>query len=132
MQVMESVFHKQIAAIVLVCIGLLSSESAWALRCGNRLVLEGMHEALVIEICGDPVSTRQIGLVLRPYVVKRPAGIGNLHATRYVYSGYHQELLVTEMIFNFGPHKLMRIVRFEGGQVKSIRTTGYGYIEKRE
>lgn len=131
MRVTDSVFHKQIAAVVVVCIGLLSSESAWALRCGSKLVLEGMHESLVIEICGDPVSTRQIGLVLRPYVVNRPAGSGNLHATRYVYSGYHQELSVTEMVFNFGPHKLMRIIRFEGGLLTSIRTAGYGYIEKR-
>ena len=129
MRVRESVFHKQIAAIVLLCIGLLSSESAWALRCGNKLVLEGMHESRVIQICGDPVSTRQIGLVLRPYVVNRPAGVGHFYATRYAYSGYHQELIVTEMVFNFGPHKLMRIIRFEGGQLKSIRTAGYGYIE---
>jgi len=131
MRVMDSVFHKQIATVVLVCSGLLSCESAWALRCGSKLVLEGMHDFRVIEICGDPVSTRQIGLVVQPYFVRQPAGIGHLRATRYVYAGYYHQVSVTEMVFNFGPHRLMRIIRFEGGQLASIRTAGYGYLEKR-
>ena len=126
---MKSVFHKSIVTIALVCFVLLASESAWALRCGNRLVLEGMHESRVIAICGDPVAIQQLGYVLRPYVVTQPAGFGHLRGTRHVYTGYHQEIIVTEMVFNFGPHKLMRIIRFEGGQLTSIRTAGYGYIE---
>jgi len=34
------------------------------------------------------------------------------------------------MVFNFGPHKLIRILRFEGGLLTSIKTAGYGYHEK--
>jgi len=128
---MKSILHKPIATMALLGLVLLGSESAWALRCGHRLVLEGMHESLVISLCGDPVATRQLGYVIRPYVVARPAGTGHLHVTRHVYSGYYQEISVTEMVFNFGPHKLMRIIRFEGGQLASIKTAGYGYIEKR-
>jgi hypothetical protein len=33
------------------------------------------------------------------------------------------------MLFNFGPHRLMRLIRFEGGVVRSIETAGYGYLE---
>jgi hypothetical protein len=106
----------------------LVSETAWALRCGNQLVKEGMLESQVIAICGDPVETRQLGYVLRPYVVTQSAG--SMHGTRHVYSGFHQELSVSQMVFNFGPHKLMRILRFEGGQLTSITTAGYGYLEK--
>ncbi|GJL96055.1 MAG: hypothetical protein DHS20C05_24600 [Hyphococcus sp.] len=106
---------------------LLASESAWALRCGNRLIQEGMHEARVIELCGDPVSTRQVGYVLRPYIIRQPVGISVSQGSRHVYGGYHQELNVTEMLFNFGPHKLMRLIRFEGGRLTDIRTAGYGH-----
>lgn len=127
---MKPLFRNSIATFAVLSSVLLFSESAWALRCGTRLVKEGMHESLVIAICGDPVSTQQLGIVLRPYIRTRPAGLAGLHATQYVYGGYHQGLSVTEMVFNFGPHKLMRIIRFEGGQLASIRTSGYGYHER--
>ena len=110
---------------------LLMSDSAWALRCGSRLIKEGMVESQVIELCGQPESIRQLGNVLRPYIVKRPAGGTGLHSTRRVYGGFHQELAITEMLFNFGPHKLMRVIRFEGGRLTSVETAGYGHREKK-
>jgi hypothetical protein len=108
---------------------LAPASDAWALRCGNRVVKEGMHEARVIDLCGEPTSVRELGYVLRPYIVKVPTGSFGHHGMRRVYGGYHQEMLVTEMLFNFGPHRLMRLIRFEGGVVKSIETAGYGYLE---
>ena len=45
------------------------------------------------------------------------------------YGHYLQEVLATEMLFNFGPRKLMRRLVFEGGLLTSISTMGYGYIE---
>jgi len=124
---MKPAFQNVVITVLLTCLLLLVSNSAWALRCGSRLVTEGMHEARVVALCGDPVSTRQLGYVLRPYIIKRPAGISVAHGTRHIYGGYHQELDVKEMLFNFGPHKLMRLIRFEGGQVTEITTAGYGY-----
>lgn len=114
-------------SIVLATALLLGCDNAWALRCGSRLVKVGMHEAQVIELCGEPVSVRRLGYVLRPYILKRPAGKPGLHQTRRIYGGYHQELAVQEMLFNFGPHKLMRVLRFEGGALTSIETAGYGH-----
>lgn len=73
---------------------MLISDPAHALRCGSRLVKDGMH------------------------------------STRHIYSGFHEELLVAELTFNFGPRKLIRVLRFEGSQLTSIRTAGYGYREK--
>jgi len=113
-----------------VCCGLLLFNDAWALRCGNRIIQEGMSETRVIQLCGEPFSTRYLGYVLRPYVVKRPSGIGGLSSQRHVYAGFHQELAVTEMLFNFGPRKLMRRIRFEGGLLTSIETAGYGHRPK--
>jgi hypothetical protein len=110
---------------------LLTSEAALALRCGNRIVKQEMLESEVVAICGEPTSVRHLGFVLVPYIIKVPAGEPGNHAVRRVYGGYHQQLPVIEMLFNFGPHRLMRIIRFEGGRVASIRTAGYGYREKK-
>ena len=103
---MTSVIGKLPLALSLACLFMLASDPAHALRCGQRLVKDGMYEEHVVEICGEPVSRRHLGYVLRPYILKRPAGI-----------------------LNFGPRKLMRVLRFEGGRLTSIRTMGYGYRE---
>jgi hypothetical protein len=112
----------------MVC-GVFVCESAHALRCGNKLVKDGMHEVEVVAICGEPVSRRDLGYVLRyydPYYDRR----GIQYYTQYYGYGTRRELLVTEMVFNFGPHKLMRIMRFEGGRLASIETAGYGFRER--
>lgn len=127
---MNSILRRLPIALAGIC--LLTSDPAHALRCGNRLVQEGMYESQVIDLCGEPVSKRYLGYVLRPYVLELPADDIDAHSTRHVYGGYHEELLVTELVFNFGPRKLMRILRFEGGRLTSIRTAGYGYREKQE
>lgn len=127
---MQSTVQKFATTLVVACAFMALSDSAWALRCGSELVKEGMHEAHVIEICGEPDAVTHLGYVLRPYIVKVPAGVFGMHSTRRVYGGFHQELPVKEMLFNFGPHKLMRRIRFEAGLVTSIRTDGYGYREK--
>lgn len=114
----------------LLCLILFAAvDTAWALRCGNRLVKEGMREAQVIALCGDPVAVVDLGYVLRPYILKRPSPVGGPYATRRVYAGFHQELAVRELTYNFGPHRFMRVIRLEGGVVKSIKKAGYGYHE---
>ena len=40
------------------------------------------------------------------------------------------EVPVENWIYNLGPNKLMRRLRFEGGVVAEIETLGYGYHEK--
>jgi len=37
------------------------------------------------------------------------------------------EIVVEEWTYNFGPHRLMRVVRFENGLVTSITQLAYGY-----
>jgi len=107
---------------------LAAGDAAYALRCGNKLVTDGMHEEQVKAICGEPVSTRTLGLVLR-YFDPLDDERGLRFYTRYYGYGARQELVVTEMLYNFGPHKLMRIMRFEGGRLTNIETAGYGYRE---
>ena len=119
------------AGLLLALALLLGSESASALRCGNRVVKKEMIESEVIALCGEPTSVKHLGFVLVPYVIKVPAGEFGARGVRRVYGGYHEQLAVTEMLFNFGPHRLMRLIRFQGGRVASIKTVGYGYREKK-
>ena len=111
----------------IICGALVTADDALALRCGNHLIREGMAESQVITLCGEPVSTRYLGYKLRPGVINRPAGHSRLNGSRHFYSGFHEEVLVKEMLFNFGPRKLMRVLRFEGGRMVSIETAGYGH-----
>jgi hypothetical protein len=123
--------NRPAAAFLVAALLLLGSESALALRCGNRIVKKEMIESEVVALCGEPTSVRHLGFVLVPYVIKVPAGEFGSRGVRRVYGGYHEQLAVTEMLFNFGPHRLMRLIRFEGGRVASIKTVGYGYREKK-
>ncbi len=116
-------------SLALACMVFLASNPAHALRCGSRLVKDGMHESEVKAICGTPVSERSLGYVL-PSHYDRTHGLTTIRY--YGHSGYYSEVLVTELVFNFGPRKLMRKMRFEGGILTSIETIGYGYREKRK
>ncbi len=112
-----------------VALLLLLADPAWAFRCGSRIIQDGMHETEVIRLCGEPVSTRHLGYVIRSFGI----GDGRLtsppRGTVRRQAWYQQEVEVTESIYNFGPRKLMRRLRFEGGILVSISTMGYGYHE---
>lgn len=122
---------RQLNCLLIATALLFLSESAFALRCGNRIVKKEMIESEVIALCGEPTSVRSLGFVLVPYIVKLPTDEFGSRAVRRVYGGYHEQQLVTEMLFNFGPHRLMRLIRFEGGRVASIRTAGYGFRQEK-
>lgn len=127
---MTSIARKVALAIVGAALLTILSEDAYALRCGSKLILDGMHEAEVRRLCGDPVSVRQLGYVIRAYRNPGRAVAGRDSSTYYSYGyGYHHELMVVELIFNFGPRKLMRAMRFEGGRLTSISTAGYGFLQ---
>jgi hypothetical protein len=127
---MAQVTAKLLGITGIFCVLMLLSEPAHALRCGTKLVKEGMVEHEVVRICGSPVSTRHLGYVLRSHFRIR-RGLSTISAQQYNYGhGYYEELEVTELLFNFGPRKLMRRLRFEGGRLAKIETAGYGYFEK--
>ncbi|MGH8222762.1 MAG: DUF2845 domain-containing protein [Woeseiaceae bacterium] len=110
---------------VVALVLLLASATAEALRCGNRIVRDGMHEEQVRRICGEPLAVRHLGFVLRSY---HPRGVGGISARSYRH-GFFNEVAVTELVYNFGPRKLMRVLRFEGGFLVDIDTVGYGFVD---
>ncbi len=106
---------------------MLLAESAMAFRCGSKLVVEGMHEVEVIRACGEPVSTQHVGFVMKAFDYDGRRGF--FGADRRYYPNLSYDVPVTEMVFNFGPRKFMRKLRFEGGELVKIETLGYGYTD---
>ncbi len=119
---------KLTSASAVLCGLLLLSQPAEALRCGSRLVLDGMHEIQVRAFCGEPIATHHLGYVLRSYY-PGTYGFGGISSSYYRH-GYMTEVISTELVYNFGPRKLMRVLRFEGGYLVDIKTAGYGYLDK--
>ena len=119
--------------ILLAMFFLLSSQQALAFRCGSKLVRDGIHQQIVLDICGEPASVRHLGYAIRPYdFSSRRNSWSGLSVDRYpAYGHYSQEVLVIEYVYNFGPRKLMRRLIFEDGILVTIESLGYGYIEKK-
>lgn len=109
--------------------GLLLAQPALALRCGSKLVTEGMHEVQVVAICGEPVTRRHLGYTMRGF--DRAPGASNSHGwsmyTGPAFGALAEDVAVTEYVYNFGPRKFMRRLVFEGGLLVSIEPLGYGY-----
>lgn len=114
-------------AIALVVVALGFANPAAAFRCGSKLVKDGMHEAAVIAVCGEPASRRNLGYALRGIDLHARRHRGYGHHVQPGFGHYSQEVLITEMVYNFGPRKLMRRLLFEGGVLVSIESIGYGH-----
>lgn len=109
---------KRLAAILLL--GLLASSPAFAFRCGGKIVAKGDTRTEVAAKCGEPADVITLQSVYRRPVIwsrGRPYYIGE----DYI------EVPVESWIYNLGPNKFMRKVRFEGGIVTEIETLGYGH-----
>lgn len=106
------------AAWACLAAALLSlSAPAHAMRCGHRLISEGDASVKLLRHCGEPLSVR------------------SYHAQRFlvghfgrIHPGYVEEVLVEEWTYNFGPRRLMRVVRIENGLVTDIEHLGYGFL----
>ncbi len=118
-------------AVALLVIAMLAASPAHAFRCKSKIVVDGMHEQQVIAACGQPTTVRHIGYALQAYNIgwrsHYPGGI----STGRSYGNLHQQVIVTEYVYNFGPRKFMRRLIFEGGVLVTIESIGYGYIEKK-
>jgi hypothetical protein len=126
---MKLQIHKNVIALTALAAVLLAPATAEAFRCGNKLVKEGMHEAEVVAICGEPTSMRHLGYAVRliDYRDSRPPVPGWTLSRGPGQVLYPSEVMVTEYIYNLGPRKFMRRLVFEGGLLARIETLGRGY-----
>lgn len=94
---------------------------AEAFRCGHRLVTDGDTASKVVALCGEPTELRRSAILRRPVVWIR--------GHPYHLSDDLVEVPVEIWIYNLGPQKLMRELRFEDGVLVEVRTLGHGYNE---
>ncbi len=122
--------RKFVACSAVLAAALLLAEPAAAFRCGSKLVVDGMHEAQVIAACGEPATRRHLGYSVRSVsIYSRPLSPGWTRSHFPGYSTFSEEVVVTEFVYNFGPRKFMRRLRFEGGVLVNIDTIGRGYVD---
>ncbi|MEM9384411.1 MAG: DUF2845 domain-containing protein [Pseudomonadota bacterium] len=92
-----------------------------AMRCGQAVVSVGDHQIEVLKECGEPASIERYPALLVPGAT--------VFGDRF-YAPFASPLnpvSVEVWTYNFGPRRLMRQVRLEGGAVAEIRTLGYGF-----
>jgi hypothetical protein len=110
---------------------LFAAAPALAFRCGNRIVSNGDHYSKVLKICGEPTGVQE-RVIYREGPTRprfRVDGPNGLQYDREVlrYDRSYVEVLVEEWTYNFGPRRLMQLVRFENGFVVEVDQLGYGY-----
>jgi hypothetical protein len=109
--------------VAIVVLGLLAASPAFAgMRCGSKIIGEGVSRSEVAAKCGEPDE-----VVTRRSVFRRPVIWTN--GRPYFIGESYIEVPIEAWIYNFGPNKLMRRVTFEAGVVVEIETLGYGYIK---
>ena len=104
---------------VVVVSGLLlaSGASADSVRCGSKVISEGDPMEKVRQYCGEPTETK------RTWMTRKP---------RFEYGGQEIPFEGTEDVpvdlwtYDFGPHKLVRRIRFIASKVDSIETREHG------
>lgn len=104
--------------ILLTCILVVHVGSAYALRCGAKLVFKGDRKIEVLHKCGDPVS---IDARTAYKVIHVPHKHHDIHREITI------PIAIEEWIYNFGPRQFMRWLRFENGVLIKISTLDYGY-----
>jgi len=124
--------HRQI--LILIFGLLLIAPPASALRCGAKLIGDGATQGKVLKYCGEPEAVRVRSFFRAGFPRyrgrNRIGGTGTatgadlelLYADRA-----YTEVRVEEWTYNFGPRRLMRVIRFENGLVTVINQLGYGY-----
>jgi hypothetical protein len=108
------------AILVLGLCLLAAAPSFAAMRCGVKLVSEGDTRSEVAVTCGEPTEIVKLKSVFRRPVIWTRNG-------PYFVGEDLIEIPVEAWIYNLGPNKLMRRLRFEDGVLAEIETLGYGY-----
>lgn len=108
----------QCSAIAVAVVASLLSVPARALRCEHKLISIGDHRSKLLRYCGEPylAESRHAQWAL----------VGNVGQA--IFPAYAEDLLIEEWTYNFGPNKLMRVVRLENGVVAAIEGLGYGFV----
>ena len=107
--------------ILATAIAVLWAQGAGAdsFRCGTRLVSDGDSTDKVAALCGPPSN------IQRHEILRRPV---HWYGGRPYYLSYEPMPVPIEYwIYNLGPNKLMRRLKFEDGLLVDVETLSHGY-----
>lgn len=104
---------RRIAMLVLLLA--LASPAAHAMRCGNRLVVDGDPDYQVRQRCGEPYWSERYTRIV---IVGRDGPIE-----------LQREVQFDVWYYNFGPRQLLRRLEFRDGRLQREGTLGYGVAE---
>ena len=101
-------------AAPLVLLFLFHAPSALALRCDGAIIDEGTSKPEVLHRCGQPhwQDRRMVETLER-----KGRDLWNVRSD-----------VIEEWLYNFGPTRLLRILTFQNGTLKEVRTAGHGYV----
>ena len=92
---------------------------AESFRCGSHLVTDGDSTDKVAALCGPPTDIQRHEILRRPLY---------WYGGRPYYTSYEPIPVPVEYwIYNLGPNKLMRRLKFEDGLLVDVETLGHGY-----
>ncbi len=124
---------RRAAAGLCLLVALALAPQAHALRCGNKLVSEGMHITKVLDLCGEPDHEQRRTVLRRNVFIGKTTRAPDSDVIRRHIYGWGTppfvEVEIRELTWNFGPNKFMRRVRFEDGMVTRIETLERGYVD---
>lgn len=111
-----------VAGCLALLVGTGAASADDGMRCGSKLVGRGDSPYRVRALCGEPVEA-QSRVEFRTIAQQVP------HPTipgRFVQASRTVEVQVEIWLYDFGPHKFVRRVTFEQGQLVRVETEHYG------
>jgi hypothetical protein len=116
---------KAMTTVLAILLAALWAQGAAAdsFRCGTHLVSDGDSLDKVAALCGPPTDIQRREILRRPIEWYR----GHPYYTSYE----PVPVPIEYWIYNLGPSKLMRRLRFEDGLLVDVETLGHGYYSER-
>ncbi len=111
--------YSALPCLLIAFVAATAPAHAEGMRCGTKLVHEGDTRIEVTAKCGEPTDVSRTSILRRPVVW--------LHGRPYYASSDLVEIPIERWVYNLGPQRFMREIRFEDGRVVEVATLGYGY-----
>lgn len=105
--------HRRFVMLFLFCLGLVTTDSAYALRCSGGLISTGDSKLVLLKKCGEPSWIDRWA----ESTVEQPDTDFEHSITR----------INERWIYNLGPTQFIRIITLRDGRVANIETGGRGF-----
>lgn len=102
--------------------------SAYALRCGGRIVSKGDTPIQVVEKCGQPdhIETREETRLLKDFQYYKPYRAKDRKISPFFAT---ETIQIEEWIYNLGPTRFMRHLIFMSGRLEKIEIGDKGFYQ---